>query len=241
MSVVLPLIWDGLTGRFRNFKRDAQTCLATLSPPFRVEGREHIPEIGPYLVTVNHYARPGYQPWWHAMAISFGLPMPARWVMTSEWTAPGKWYAPLKSGLSRFAAVRIARTYGFATMPPMPPRLQDVDERARAVRALLALADREKNLVLCLAPEGADTPGGAMTWPPAGAGRFMALLAARGMRILPVGAWEQQGALCVRFGPTYALKLPVGLSPKEKDRLAAKTVMTHIAELVPQRLRGDFA
>lgn len=240
LSVVLPLVRDGLSGARRDFKRDAQACLAMLSPQLRVEGGEHIPPGGPLLVTVNHFARPGYHPWWHAMAITAALPVPAHWIMTAEWTAPGKWYGPLKSALSRFAARRIARTYGFTTMPPMPPRPHEVEARVRAVRAILALAAQVEDLVLCLAPEGADAPGGALTWPPAGAGRMIGLLSTRGLRLLPVGAWEQEGRLWVRFGPAYQLPPDTSRNRDEQDHRAAEAVMRRIAALLPPALRGDF-
>jgi hypothetical protein len=92
------------------------------------------------------------------------------------------------------------------------------------------------------APEGRDNiPSGALTWPPSGAGRFLALVAAKGLNILPAAGWEQAGELRIRFGPAYRLDIPKKLSNDEKDRLASERVMRSIAELLPENLRGDFA
>ena len=126
-------------------------------------------------------------------------------------------------------------------MPPMPPRPHEVQARARAVRLVLQHARRTPRLVLALAPEGGDHPGGTLTLPPPGAGRFLLLLARGGFPILPIGCWEQDGALCLRFGPSFRLQVPPALDAGERDRLAAETVMQAIANQLPPSLRGDFS
>jgi hypothetical protein len=100
---------------------------------------------------------------------------------------------------------------------------QDVAARARSVREVLSFVEQKENPVLCIAPEGADMPGGKLAWPPSGAGRFMLLLSARSLPITPVGGWEDEaGALCIRFGPAFELSVPSGLSPDEKDRVLGR-------------------
>ncbi|HEY6074710.1 MAG TPA: hypothetical protein VIV15_15330, partial [Anaerolineales bacterium] len=136
------------------------------------------------------------------------------------------------------------KVYGFLPMPPMPPRTQDTVARASAVRAVLSHVEAHPQSALCLAPEGRDLLDGQLSWPPSGAGRFILLLAARGMPVLPVGGWEQDGALQVRFGEPYRLKIPVidgWQMTKERDRLAAGIVMRSIAALLPESMRGEFA
>ncbi|MEW6402113.1 MAG: hypothetical protein AB1649_09950, partial [Chloroflexota bacterium] len=132
--------------------------------------------------------------------------------------------------------------YEFLNMPPMPPRPQDVDARARSVRAVLSYVEQTENPVLCLAPEGADVPGGKISMPPAGAGRFMLLLSRAGLPITPAGGWQDEdGALCIHFGPPFHLSAPPGLQADEKDCYAAREVMTRLALLLPPQLRGDFS
>lgn len=238
--LVLAVVRDALLGRKRSFRQDALLCLERLKPPLRVLGAEHVPQQGPCVVTVNHYYRPGFRAEWLALAISATVPAEIHWVMTGELTFPGKWYAPFGQRLSRFLLAKGARLYGFTTMPPMPPRPQDVEARAAAVRAVLEYVRRVKKPVIGLAPEGGDQPEGKLTMPAPGAGRFALLLAAAGLTFQPVGAYEEGGEFILHFGRPYLLHAPANLSAQERDRLAARQVMEHIAVLLPARLRGEF-
>lgn len=203
-------------------------------------GEENIPQVGPCVVTFNHYYRAGFNAIWMPIAIAAQIPVEMHFVMTGELTYPGKWYAPLGMFLSKIALHRAARVYGFTTMPPMPPREKDVEARAESVRKVLDVARREKNVIIGLAPEGGDHPAGRLTMPASGAGRFALLLSAAGLRFVPAGIFEADGALCLRFGPAYELTVPRGLSSDEKDRAAAKIMMGNIASLLPTHLRGKF-
>ncbi|MGE5250202.1 MAG: hypothetical protein ACM3QS_08305 [Bacteroidota bacterium] len=239
-EVVLGVAWAILLRRRRDFRIDAWTCIAALKPPLSVLGGEYIPQHGPCLVVMNHYWRPGFQAWWSAMGISSLLAMPHAWILSSGWTAPGKWYEPVKEAASRMLFLRLAHIYGFLSMPPMPPRPKDVMKRAASVRAALKYVERTPNAVLCLAPEGHDMPAGRLGWPPAGVGRFVSLLAQRGLPIAPVGVWEAEGALTVRFGPAFRME-PAGAGREKCDQEAAWIVMRSIACLLPESLRGEFA
>jgi hypothetical protein len=238
----LSLSW--LVLHRRDFRADALACLASLPRMPQVNGAGHIPAGGSCLVTFNHYYRPGFNVMWLVMALAAALPAElfeqARVIMTGELTYPGKWYAPLGKPLSQFVLKRLARVYGFSTMPPMPPREKDVEQRARSVRAVLSWLKETDRPVLLLAPEGGDQPGGRLTRPPAGVGRFIDLLVARGMNILPAAGWETDGAIHLRFGPPYRLEIPRQSSRDEFDGAASSMVMGAIAELLPEALRGDY-
>ncbi|MGD0611876.1 MAG: 1-acyl-sn-glycerol-3-phosphate acyltransferase [Anaerolineales bacterium] len=237
---VLGLAANVLFGRRRSFRADGQACLARLEPPLRLLDAENIPTAGPCLITFNHYYRPGFDAWWMALAIAATAPVDVHFIMTSELTYPGKWYAPLGKSLSRALLRRLSKVYGFTSMPPMPPRPEDVQARARSVRAALAYANEHPQAILGLAPEGGDQPGGVLNWPPSGAGRFLALLGGAGFPILPVGTYEEAGEFCLHFGKPLQLHLPGGVTNEERDRAAARIVMAAIARLVPPRLRGEF-
>ena len=249
---VLGLAFDVLFGGHRSFHADSKLCVERLKPPLRLLGGENIPQSGPCLITFNHYYRPGFDAWWLAMAIAAVVPAEMHWIMTGELTYPGKWYAPLGMAGSRWLLSRFGKIYGHTTMPPMPPRPQDVEARAQAVREVLAYVKEHPHAILGLAPEGGDHPGGRLSWPAGGAGRFVLLLAGRGLRFVPVGAYETEGEFCLSFGPAYRLgaahrvgaarelSVPRGLSPEEKDRQAAKVIMEHIARQLPAHLRGEF-
>jgi hypothetical protein len=238
---VLGLAFNVLFGGHCSFRADSKRCIERLSPPLQVSGDENIPQSGPCLITFNHYYRPGFGAWWLALAIAAVVPLEMHWIMTGELTYPGKWYAPLGMAGSRWLLKRVSHVYGFTTMPPMPPRPRDVEARARAVLEVLSYVQHTEHPILGLAPEGSDQPGGRLSWPASGSGRFGFLLASRGLRFVPVGAYEAEGEFRLSFGPAYELSLPRGLSPNEKDRQAAKVIMQNIARQLPVHLRGEFA
>jgi hypothetical protein len=239
--VVIVLAFSTLLGLRRSFREDAIRCTRRLKPPLQVLGKENIPQQGPCVITVNHYHRPGFGAEWLALGISALVPREIHWIMTGEWTAPGKWYEPLKRAYSRLLLKHLSRVYGYTTMPPMPPRPEDVEARARAVRDVLKVARRSPDFMLGLAPEGANQPGGVLSMPAPGVGRFALLLAGLGAEFVPVGAYEEAGAFCLHFGPAYRLDVRSGMPADEKDRRASETMMRKIVALLPLRLRGDFA
>ena len=136
-GVVLGLAFCTLFGLRRSFREDALRCVGRLKPSLRVIGKENVTQDGPCVIAVNHYHRPGFGAEWLALGISAVVPREMHWIMTAEWTAPGKWYEPLKASYSRLLLKYLSRVYGYTTMPPMSPRPQDVEARARSVRAAL--------------------------------------------------------------------------------------------------------
>ncbi len=241
LPLVVRLALAVLCRQRRSFRADARACIAALPSPLQVEGREHVPAAGPCVLTVNHYTRPGFGAWWLALAISSVVPAEVHWTMASAWTYPDWLRAHTLTPAMRWLLGRLAHVYGFTTMPPMPPSPAEVAERAQAVRRVLTWARQTPQPVLGLAPEGQDTPGSALQWPAPGSGRFILQLAQLGLCMVPVGMYEAEGRLCLRFGPAYALCLPPGLAPAERDRQAAGQVMRQIAAVLPASLRGAFA
>lgn len=240
-GAVVGLAFSTILGLRRSFREDAVCCIGRLEPSLRVFGKENIPQNGPCVITVNHYHRPGFGAEWLALGISATVPREMHWIMTAEWTAPGKWYEPVKGAYSRLLLKVLSRVYGYSTMPPMPPRPKDVETRARAVRSVLEYARYHPDFMLGLAPEGANQDGGKLSMPASGAGRFALLLAGLGSEFVPVGAYEDKGAFCLHFGPIYRLEVIPDMTTYEKDRLVADTLMKRIAKVLPERLRGDFA
>jgi hypothetical protein len=225
-------------GGSRSFRADARAAMARLRPPLVVLGRENLPEAGPCLLTVNHYFRPGFQAWWIALGLSSVVAYDLHWVMTSAWTYTDPLGRLVFAPTMRWLLGRLARIYGFTTMPP---ESGEVEGRASAVRRVLAWARRTPQPALGLAPEGRDAPGGVLQWPPSGAGRFITHLAGLGLRLVPVGAYESDEGLCLRVGASYGLELAPETSPDERDRQVSGQVMRHIAALVPPLLQGEFA
>ena len=232
---------DAALLRYRNFRTDARACIGNLHPPLKVLGDVNIPQRGPCVVTVNHYCRDGFGAQWIALAVAATVPIDMHWIMTAEWTFPGKWHAPVGRPLSRFLLQCLAKIYGFTSMPPMPPHPKDVEARAKAVRAVLDVVKRTKDPIIGIAPEGRDSPTGVLAQPASGAGRFGLLLSNVGLKFVPVGVYEEEGIFTIHFGEAYGLKIGRGLSPEEKDAQAAQVIMKNIALLLPSHLRGEFA
>jgi hypothetical protein len=61
-----------------------------------------------------------------------------------------------------------------------------------------------------------------------------------GIPFTPIGIHESEGRLKLNFGKQYALHIPDDLSTKQKDQMAAQMIMKHIADLLPEHLRGEF-
>ncbi len=229
---------DGLPRR--SFRRDALALAATFDPPFQVLGQEFIPTGGPCLLLSNHYYRPGFDAWQRTLAISAAVPVEIRWIITSALTYPGRLENWFLGGLSRWYLARAARVYGFFGMPPMPPDPRDAAARAVAVRKVVAYVRQAPAAVIGLSPEGRDILECRLGWPPPGAGRFVLYLAKLGLRLVPLGGFEEGGRLWLHFGPDFKLEPPPGLPPDDLDCWASRQVMEHIARLLPERLRGEF-
>ncbi len=231
---------DILLLRRRSFRKDAKACIENLNPPLKVFGKENIPQHGPCVLTVNHYHRLGFGAQWIALAIAAAVALDMYWVMTGEFTYLGKWYETFGAIGSRLLLKRIARVYGFTTMPPMPPRPEDVEARAASVRAVLEYVRHTKDPILGLAPEGYDSPHGKLLHPATGLGRFGLLLSRAGLKFIPVGAYEVDGFFYLRVGRRYELNIGRELSADEKDEQAAQIIMKNIARLLPPHLKGEF-
>jgi hypothetical protein len=197
---------------------------------------------GPYLFLINHFSAPGFRAWWLAIGLTAAAGRALHWPMTAAWTSPDplrdRWITPLTERM----LARIARMYGFTPMPPMPPRPQDALARARTVRRVLRRA-RTDRPDIALAPEGMDSPGGRLMQPPAGVGRFVALLAAAGYTLVPVGAFEEDDAFVIRFGEPFSISETDAVfntasvcTPAARDRETSRIVMEKIAGLLPPNL-----
>ncbi len=231
------LVWAALTGRSRSFACDARRAVRELSPDLKVLGQQHIPARGPCLVMCNHYSRPGFEAWWIGLAISAavaarrapGTDAEIHWVMTAAWTFPeSRWRHTVLTPMTRWAFRRVAGVYGFVAMPPMPPDPSELEARAVAVRHTLRLARHAARGggMIGLAPEGMDVAEG-LGQPPAGAGRFVALLVQAGLPVLPVGVAELGGRLRASFGPLFEPLIPV--DDEGRDREVIRQVMAAIA------------
>jgi hypothetical protein len=187
------------------------------------------------LITVNHYSAPGFHAWWIAILISAQIPTQINWVVTSGWTNSG-WL----TGITHLLFPVNAKLFGFTPMPAMPPDPTQIEQRARAVRAVLKYAKGTRQPVIGLAPEGGDMPGGVLGSLPPAVGRFIHLLNRECPLILPVGMWTEGRRICMKFGHPYTLQLPDRMPVHERDQQVGFIIMENIAALLPERLRGNY-
>ncbi len=225
-----------ITLRPRSFAADARRAIGSLRPRALIEGAGHIPPTGPFLVVHNHYNAPGYISWWNAFIISAAIAgrrapggtYEVAWIITAAWRGSGAgWRDRLLERSSRWAFRRVARIYGFLTMPPMPPHPNEAAERAQSVLQAVRLARSlaKSGGILGLTPEGQDHPGGFGP-PPPGLGEFVALLVEAGLPVLPCGISQSSGQLCVRFGPLFTPDVPPRRA--NRDEIVARQVMDAI-------------
>jgi len=243
-GLLAAIVVSSLAGRRRSFLRDAAALAATFHPALLIAEPGTSPRSirsDKLLIVFNHYSCPGTPAWWTACAlggafVQVGLTDPEpRWVMTDTLNYMGR-LAPLSHWMLR----RIALTFDAFPMPPMPPAPQDVQACAATVRRVIVFAHEHPVAHVCLAPEGRDSGDGSLIAPPSGAGRFILQLCRVGMTILPTGVCKDGGAWQVRFGATFTLAAPEGLSADERDEWASRRVMDAIAGLLPSRLRGAY-
>jgi len=238
--LVVDLAIDLLRGSSRSFARDARICVETIRPAPVYSGLEHIPDY-PCLITINHYSRPGFQSWWLALGVNAVIPAEVHWLMTAAWTFPGRSWAAVGENASRVILERLTRMYAFISMPPMPPRPEEMQARAQSVRRLLESVRSSQPVWIGIAPEGQDTPGGILQIPPQGSGRLLLLLAGQGLAFLPAGIYEDEEVLRVCFGEPYRLEVEPDIPSNLRDSQASRIVMRHLAKLLPDYLRGPFA
>ena len=246
---VLAFASSLLLGRRRSFAADSRRLRGFVTPEPRVEGSEFIPRHGSFVLVTNHYYRPGYNMWWGMATIGVAVagarehPGEVVWIVANRWTYPDWLRSHVVTPATRVLFTRLARTYGFVSMPPMPPRPQYMGEAVRAVRQALSLAASatvESPVVIAIAPEGGDSPDGTLMQPPSGAGRLMLHLAGHGLPFLPVGVSEVDGVLIAGFGPLFVLEAQPGVARDDLDRAASSRVMAAIGALLPGKLRGVY-
>jgi len=227
---VLLAVAARLLGKKRSFRADALRLCASVTPPIRYLGLEHLPARGPLLLTANHYSRPGFSTAWIALGISVALPVEVTWVMSDEWLFEGNPFAFLLRPAIRFVLRAINDAYSFLPMPTMVPGYSTPQQRAAPVRGVIQHLRSRPDLVLGLTPEGMDTADGRLGLPPAGAGKFIRYLQQQGLPILPVGVCEKGGQLQIHFGESYVLPPPAASG--DADLAVRQMVMERIRVLL---------
>lgn len=229
-----------LVGKRCDFRTDAMALVSEIQPPIIIHGTFPASLNGGCVITVNHYWRPGFRAMWIGLTLSAAVPFPVQWTMTSAWSYSDFLRSRTITPLSRWFLKKIATSYGFILMPPMPPRPEDVTARSNAVRLLLHYVETNPYPIIAIAPEGADSKDGCLTMPPNGIGRLLYLFMDRGLLLLPCGLFEAEGYLHLQFGEPFKPSID-GLLRHEREVALASITMKAIATCLPERLRGLYA
>lgn len=239
-QTIAAMMASFLTRQKRSFREDAIALVKGIQPKPCVLGSIPDPPPGGMVLLVNHYNRPSFQAWWIALSISSVLPFDLHWVVTSGWVYEDYLHSGTITPISRWLLRKIAFSYDFTSMPAMPPRLEETEQRASAVLKLLRYVRSSSQPLIGLAPEGYDSPGGQLQQPPEGAGRLLAHLSREGLKWQPVGIYEQDGYMYLRFGPLMNPDIP-GRAHPDLDGMIAQEAMAAIASCLPDPLRGPYS
>ena len=233
-------------GRRRSFAAEGTRALRALPLQPQVAGLEHLPTSGPLLLVINHYERPGLWTFWstflvsHAIRQRRGRHAEVHWLITAETRGTRYGPLPVPGALMRWVIGRVARGYGFITLPIAP---QETAARAAALRSVLRAlrSDDERAHIVGLSPEGTGSPVLREALP--GTGELLLLAARTGAAIVPVGIAERpehDWALTATVGTPLDLTLPPEISRAERDQWVRTVVMQSIARLLPRDVRGFY-
>ena len=241
VSMILAIAVSVIFGRRRSFTRDAVVVLrANRDRPRRIDGIEHIPADGPFIVVMNHYSRRGLRPFHCGMAVAEAVASvrpgqpEIHWAFTSEYVDLRIGPVPIPVRFLRWLFGRVARIYGFVTIAR---REELVMGRATALRQLARLVASDP---VGLTPEGLES-NGILIRPQPGAGLFLASIEGHRAPLLPVGLFEDGETLCVRFGEPFRIDVPKHAPRAEQDGLASEQVMLAIGRLLPPSYWGAYA
>jgi hypothetical protein len=239
--LILKFIWAVLRGRTRNLAADVEATLMAAKPKPQALNDQNIPTEGPFALVANHYERPGLKVFWggmlasHAVAQRRTTQRSLRWLMTSEWYDFRLGPLPVPVWALRWLFRRIAQVYGLVIVPRAAERGVG---RAAALRTILNVV-RHREEAVGLFPEGIGT--GHLIEPMPGVGSFLLSLSNRGIPILPVGIFEEEGSLTASFGQPFSIQVPRSVEKGERERLASQQVMVAIGRLLPRELWGVYA
>lgn len=241
---VLAMSRDILLGRPRALRADCALAVRSLPRRPKIEGLEHVPRQGPFVVIFNHYQR---RDLW--IGFCCGLLCDALWgardhlrcrlVITDRALLDGA-TVPLTPAIFR----RAARVWDMILVTPPEALDAEADSaRRHALRACMAALRGESGRSTCLiiSPEGVRGNTRGLKPAAPGSGRSLLALAATGAPLLPAAVYEEPGgALHLSLGPTWHPHPPKDLPKANLDTWAGDDALRRVAALLPESLRGAY-
>lgn len=239
-----------LFGLPSSISQDAARLLTGANPAPHVLDEEHIPSVSPFVLTINHYDRPGLGAWWAISPIICAIaarravePRDIHMAMAREWWYPSGFDHLVKQPLTHWFFGQISKTYGTIRLPPIVGEKGLLAAGAISIRRAVSLTRGEHPKLVGIAPEGQTGDHLSLCKPPPGAGLFLLMLTHDKIPILPAGIFEDEddgGILTIRFGAPYLLNVPPNISREERDIKSAQQVMLQIGRLLPERMWGIY-
>ncbi len=243
----LPRRWILDMGRALLFKaprsivEDSRLAVEVLPKPPCIEGVEHIPLEGSFVLVSNYYQRLDLWIGWSGAllidAIAQRRRITVRYVTTDrarigQFTIPG----------TRWLIERVAAVWGLVLVTP-PALLQRRTEGQRyALLRMLRMLQRDEGQGVCFAmmPEGDEGTASGLNEAMPGSSRALYALSSRGLPLLPAAVWEEDGRLHAHFGEPLPKSQLLITNANELDACVRTLMMRRIAALLPPMLRGKY-
>lgn len=237
-SIMVRAVWCAIRRQPRDVYRDARELVGGMRPKPIVTGVEHVPASGPCVLLPNHYERPdGAWVGWGAIVISEALARhrepgsTVRWVMTSSWEDCYVGPRRIAPEHVHWVLQKLAALYGIILMSPEPGETQ---ARGRALREIFHAVDAPLGNAVALHPEAGGFE--ELIVPPPGMGRVIGALDKRGLPLIPVAVFEEDGRLRIHFGKPFA----PGSLQVFSDAGTATVVMRTLASMLPPAMCGPY-
>jgi len=244
LPMITKAIWAFVFKQERSVWRDTTALVERQSISAVIVDTGNLPAEGPFVLIPNHYERKDAV-WvgWGAIAMSAEIARTRsraavsklHWVMTDTWA--DCYIGPFHVSPKYLGWVLkgFGNVYGIIRMPAhdLPNHDFQRPRSASALHEIFNALDRGECIAVHPEAGGFET----LIQPPRGAGRVLACFDRRHVPVVPVGVFEENGHLTIRFGAPLAPGAFLGLS----DVDAADTAMLAICSLVPERTRGVYA
>lgn len=217
----------------RSIAYDATDVLNRHTPRPIIQGVEHIPATGAFLIVANHHDRPDMWIGWVGALITEAVNQvrPARTpirIMVTDAQRITLFGRERTIPLSRWFLGRVAR---FWEMLPIAANPGDTTHHAATLRQALGVL--RQGLPVLFFPEGERGNAYALIEALPGTGTFIALASRRAV-ILPCAFWEDGEQLHGQIAP------PITISQRD-DAAVREQVMTAIGRMLPSSMWGAYA
>ena len=225
----------------RSIAKDSAFGVSRMPKPPHVTGTEHIPREGSFVLVSNHYQRLDLWIGWSGAVLINAVAQQrtqgiAFHYITTDRARIGRFTVPG----TRWLIQRVANVWGLVLVtPPTIAHEQVAGQRFALLRLLRLVKQSTSPICIGLMPEGDEGNTRGLKEALPGSGRSLLALSRQGLPIIPAAVWEAEGRLHAQFGSPIAATAATTLhNSTDSDTAVRRSVMQHIAALLPCVLRG---